>query len=100
MTIETVYNIPAWSNTVEVYGDSENGWYEWRLFDFDGAQVQDTGRERYDYAPSDMSLGRQYGTPESALRDALMVASGEPDPFIENMRMMDARIKAQHGPQQ
>lgn len=98
MTIETVYSIPSpytTDGTIEVYGEPENAWYEWRILNADGKAQQDTGREG-----DGRFRGRQYGQAEVALRDALMVDSGLPDPFIENMRKMDARIKAKHGPQQ
>jgi hypothetical protein len=46
--------------------------YEWRILDSDGGRiVQDTGTEGHG-----AFRGRQYGQPEIALRDALMVASG------------------------
>lgn len=66
--MKTVYTIPApYSNhVIEVYGDPENGWYEWRVPGTD----YDTGR----------GSGRGYGIPEIALRDALMVLSDLPDP--------------------
>ncbi len=71
--IRTIYTIPApdsASATIEVYGEPENAWYEWRIID-GGATVRDTGTEGHD-----AFQGRQYGQAEIALRDALMFASG------------------------
>lgn len=65
--MKTIYSIPApyyLDAVIEVYGDPENVWYEWRIVD-GGRVVQDSGTE-----------GRQYGQAEIALRDALMVATG------------------------
>lgn len=61
---------------IEVYGDPENACYEWRIID-GGRIVQDTGIEG-----NAAFQGRQYGQAEIALRDALMVASGLPDPSL------------------
>jgi hypothetical protein len=55
---------------VEVYGDLEGGWYEWRIVDGDRV-MQDTGNEGDAFC-----RGRQYGQAEIALRDALIFASG------------------------
>jgi hypothetical protein len=63
--MNTLYTIPApdsLSATIEVYGDPENGWYEWR--------IRDGGRVIHD------TSDRQYGQAEVALRDALMYATG------------------------
>ena len=63
--VKTIYTIPApdsLSATIEVYGDPENAWYEWRIRDGERV-IHDTG-------------GRQYGQAEIALRDALMYATG------------------------
>ena len=70
--MKTVYTIPAPDSLgaqIEVYGEPENAWYEWRIID-GGRTVRDTGSE-----------GRQYGQAEIALRDALMVASGLKDGY-------------------
>ena len=70
--MKTIYTIPAPDSqnaTIEVYGDPDNAWYEWRIID-GGRIVQDTSSE-----------GRQYGQAEIALRDALMVASGLKDGY-------------------
>ena len=51
--------------TIEVYGDGENGWYEWRLTWPDNrvpVETDDAG----------------YGSPEVALRDALCFVYGRP----------------------
>jgi hypothetical protein len=71
--IKMLYTIPApdsLSATIEVYGDPENAWYEWRIRE--GERVRrDTGTEgRAGFE------GRQYGQAEIALRDALMYATG------------------------
>lgn len=75
--MKTIYTIPAPDSLgamIEVYGEPENAWYEWRILD-GGHIVQDTGKEGHAAFE-----GRQYGQAEIALRDALMVASGLPDP--------------------
>lgn len=64
------------SAVIEVYGGCGEGWSEWRIIN-DSKTVQDTGSEGSSSCP-----GRQYGSPQIALRDALMVASGLPDPYI------------------
>jgi len=46
---------------IEVYGDPENAWYEWRVIE--GGKVQ---RDTKDQG---------YGSPEIALRDALIAMS-------------------------
>lgn len=66
---ETIYKIPApYSNEqqIEVYGDPENGWYEFRIVDKNGTIRHETNQ--------------QYGQAEIALRDALIYASDEPAP--------------------
>lgn len=73
MTIKTIYTVPSpdsLSATIEVYGEPENAWYEWRILD-GGRTVRDTGNDGHG-----AFQGRQYGQAEIALRDALMVASG------------------------
>ena len=75
--IKTMYRLPAPDSRtaeIEVYGEPENAWYEWRIID-GGLIVRDTGNEGHAAFE-----GRQYGQAEIALRDALMVASGLPDP--------------------
>lgn len=45
--MKTIYSIPAPDYlyaVIEVYGDPENGWYEWRIVD-GGRVVQDSGTE-------------------------------------------------------
>lgn len=54
---------------IEVYGDPEMGWYEWRILEH-GRITQDTGQEGTAFCP-----GRQYGIAVIALRDALIEAS-------------------------
>ncbi len=61
---------------IEVYGDPEMGWYEWRVLDGQRTE-KDTGTEGIG-----KSRGRMYGSPEIALRDALMVTSGMDDPGL------------------
>ena len=73
--VKTIYTIPApdsLSAMIEVYGDPDNAWYEWRIID-SGRTVRDTGTEGHS-----AFQGRQYGQAEIALRDALMFASGLP----------------------
>lgn len=75
--LKILYSIPAPDSQtaqIEVYGDPENAWYEWRIID-GGRTVTDTGTEG---GPA--FQGRQYWQAEIALRDALMSASGLPDP--------------------
>lgn len=77
-TIKTFYSIPApyamGDTMIEVYGDRDMGWYEWRVL-AGGKVQQDTGTEG-----SSHIRGRQYGSAEVALRDALMVMSDLGDP--------------------
>jgi len=76
--MKTVYTIPAPDSLnaqIEVYGEPENAWYEWRIIIDGGGTVRDTGTEGH--GPFQ---GRQYGQAEIALRDALMFASGLPVP--------------------
>lgn len=65
MTTMTLYKIPApysmGDAMIEVYGDPENAWYEWRVIE--GGKVQ---RDTKDQG---------YGSPEIALRDALIAMS-------------------------
>ena len=87
--ITTFYSIPApysmnGDTMIEVYGDGNMGWYEWRVLAGDKVQ-QDTGTEG-----SSHLRGRQYGSAEVALRDALMVMSDLGDPH------QLAMLKAQH----
>lgn len=62
--IKTIYEIPApfTSHTIEVYGDSDNGYYEWRLVSRNGEILRDT-------------KDQCYGNAEIALRDALIACS-------------------------
>lgn len=63
--MEILYRIPApysmGDTMIEVYGDPANGWYEWRVV-ADGHVQQDTKNQGY-------------GSPEIALRDALIAVS-------------------------
>lgn len=46
--IKTLYKIPAPDSLgaqIEVYGEPENAWYEWRVIDGDGHILRDTGTE-------------------------------------------------------
>jgi hypothetical protein len=70
--MKTIYTIPApdtLESVIEVYGDPENGWYEWRIIE-QGKAVKDTGKEDHG-----TFRGRGYGQAEIALRDALMFAT-------------------------
>lgn len=71
--ITTFYSIPApyamGDTMIEVYGDGDMGWYEWRVL-AGGEVQQDTGTEG-----STHIRGRQYGSAEIALRDALVAMS-------------------------
>lgn len=64
--VVVLYCVPApWcagGGVVEVYGDPEMGWYEWRVIRADGCVVRD-------------SRDQGYGVPEIALRDGLVEAS-------------------------
>lgn len=64
MSIETIHRIdrPFADGTIEVYGEPDMGWYEWRIVER-GAVIQDTGRHG--------QTGIQYGSAGIALRDAL-----------------------------
>lgn len=74
--MKTVYRIPKPNSldaVIEVYGEPENAWYEWRIID--GKRVvRDTGTEGHA-----SFQGRQYGQAEIALRDALMYATDLPE---------------------
>lgn len=68
MSIETLHKINSpysMSQYIEVYGDPEMAWYEWRITNDEGQVFQDTGTEHN-------HQGRLYGNPGIALRDALM----------------------------
>lgn len=72
--IKTIYTIPApdyRDAKIEVYGEPENAWFEWRIID-GGRTVRDTGTEGHS-----AFQGRQYFQAEIALRDALMYANQE-----------------------
>lgn len=63
--IQTIYKIPAPDailHVIEVYGDPDMAWYEWRIIDAQGRPIIDT-------------RNRQYGCAELALRDALNYAT-------------------------
>ena len=70
MSTTTLYKIPTpysmGSPFIELDGEPENGWYEWRVLDAGGVGL-DTGTEG--------TAGRQYGNAEIALRDALIATS-------------------------
>lgn len=55
---------------IEVYGDPSGAWYEWRIVAADGRVVHDTVNDGHE-----SFQGRQYFSPEIALRDALIHAS-------------------------
>lgn len=76
--IKTIYRLPAPDSRtaeIEVYGEPENAWYEWRIIEGERI-VKDTESDG-----CEAFQGRQYGQAEIALRDALMVASGMADPY-------------------
>ena len=57
--IQTIYRIPApdsIDSVIEVYGDPNNAWYEWRIIDGTKKIVRDTVNEG-----GDTFQGRQYG---------------------------------------
>ncbi|WP_163650741.1 hypothetical protein [Modicisalibacter sp. 'Wilcox'] len=60
----TIYAIdrPFADGTVEVYGEPDMGWYEWRIIER-GDIIHDSGKHG--------TSGMQYGSPAIALRDAL-----------------------------
>lgn len=64
MTIEVIYRIdrPFDGGVIEVYGEPDMGWYEWRIVSR-GEVIADSGKRG--------SYGQQYGSPAVALRDAL-----------------------------
>lgn len=71
--MKTIYTIPSplsTSEIIEVYGDPENGLYEWRVIDGDLTVWDTATHEGYS-----RFQGSQYGNAEMALRDALMFAS-------------------------
>lgn len=63
--MKILYSIPApysmGGTMIEVYGAPENGWYEWRVIE-GGKVLRDT-------------KDQGYGSPEIALRDALIAMS-------------------------
>lgn len=65
MDTTTLYKIPApygmGKRMIEVYGEPDMGWYEWRIVT-DGKIELDT-------------KDKGYGSPEIALRDALIATS-------------------------
>lgn len=80
LTIMHIINYPHNPDKmIEVYGEPENACYEWRIIENDGVVLKDTIDDGTKYCP-----GRQYGSAEIALRDALMVASGMNDPYPFN----------------
>ena len=64
MTIETLHRIdrPFAEGTIEVYGEPDMAWYEWRIIQR-GEVLEDTGKHG--------AYGMQYGSAGIALRDAL-----------------------------
>lgn len=89
--IKTIYRIPSpssFSAVIEVYGEPENAWYEWRIID-GGRTVNDTGTEGHS-----AFQGRQYGQAEIALRDALMAASDLKDGYtIDAEKRMEESLR-------
>ena len=72
MTIETLHRIdrPFAEGTIEVYGEPDMGWYEWRIVSR-GEVLEDSGKRG--------SYGQQYGSAAVALRDAINWDLGEED---------------------
>lgn len=64
-----IYTIPTpdFDGRIEVYGEPEMCWYEWRVIEGD-LVIRDTADGLFG--------GRQYGSAEYALRDALIFATG------------------------
>jgi len=62
--METLYCIPVLNLVVEVYGEPENAWYEWRVLD-------DTNGRRVLHD----SKNQGYGMAAVALRDGLIFAT-------------------------
>lgn len=85
--MKTIYTIPAPNSigaVIEVYGEPENAWYEWRILD-GGRTVQDTGKEGH--------YGRQYGCAEIALHDALSASiQMVPGSVTRALSPMDGKI--------
>ncbi len=67
MSTEVIYRVdqPFSEGVIEVYGEADMGWYEWRVIE-NGKTLHDTGR-----ADGYGGMGMQYGSPGIALRDAL-----------------------------
>jgi len=64
MTIEVIYRIdrPFADGVIEVYGEPDMGWYEWRILSR-GEILADSGKVG--------TYGMQYGSPAVALRDGI-----------------------------
>lgn len=61
-TIIYSVRVPYGDDTIEVYGEPDMGWYEWRVVTPTSAVVRDTKNQGY-------------GSAEIALRDALIATS-------------------------
>lgn len=73
MSIEVVYRIDrACSNgVVEVYGEPDMGWYEWRIIKGDAKAIQQGRGEILADSGKLGAFGTQYGSATIALRDGL-----------------------------
>ncbi len=93
--IRAIYTVPAPDSVgagIEIYGEPENAWYEWRVID-GGCTVRDTGTEGHSAFQR-----HQYGQAEIALRDALMFASGLPIDGDTTADAAKATANAARGP--
>jgi hypothetical protein len=95
--MKTIYTIPAPDSigaVIEVYGEPENVWYEWRIID-GGRTVRNSGTEGHS-----AFQGWQYGQAEIALCDALMAASGLKDGYTmeaEQRRLANEAASLEEG---
>lgn len=73
MTTEVIYRIdrPFASGVVEVYGEPDMGWYEWRIIEGDRAEIRKGGGKVLEDSGRHSSYGMQYGSPAIALRDGI-----------------------------
>lgn len=88
--MKTIYTIPAPDSLgamIEVYGEPENAWYEWRIID-GGRTVRDTGTEGHS-AFQGVVCGRGRNP---TLRLWPAIFSGEIDVFPSERRNMGQEI--------
>jgi hypothetical protein len=78
--IRTLYRVPTpyGYGHVEVYGDSDNAWYEWRIVN--GACIEHDTRDK------------GYGSAEIALRDALIAATKEEPTIVAGDKIYSDRV--------